>query len=165
MKAIDSKIVSLEKAQEMCNEWKNDGINIVFTNGCFDLLHKGHVKYLEEARNLGDRLVVGLNSDNSTSRLKGPNRPIVDEMGRAAVLAALESVSLVVLFDEDTPAKLIEQVQPDILVKGGDYRPEEIVGSDFVTRTGGRVVIIPFLEGYSTSAIEQKIANGNPNGV
>ena len=130
---------------------------LVFTNGCFDILHAGHVDYLQNARQLGDGLLVGLNNDESVRKLKGDSRPIVDERARAMVLAALESVDTVVLFKEETPGRLIDQVQPDVLVKGGDYLAEEIVGYQTVTTKGGTVKVLPFLEGYSTTNIIKKI--------
>ena len=130
---------------------------IVFTNGCFDLLHRGHIEYLSKAADFGDMLIIGLNTDASVSRLKGPHRPIQDESSRAHIMAALEFVDLVIYFDEDTPYDLIKMVQPDILVKGADYKAENIVGYDIVTAKGGQVKTIEFLDGYSTSAIESKI--------
>lgn len=133
---------------------------LCFTNGCFDLIHPGHVKYLEDARALGDFLVVGLNSDASVARLKGPGRPLQDEEARAAVLLGLRSVDAVVRFDEDTPLELIQALQPDVLVKGGDYTPETVVGREIVERRGGHLVLIPFLPGHSTSRIEQRIRSG-----
>ena len=135
-------------------------VALCFTNGCFDLLHPGHVKYLEDARALGDFLVVGLNSDASVARLKGPGRPLQDEAARAAVLLGLRSVDAVVRFDEDTPLELIQALQPDVLVKGGDYTPETVVGREVVEGRGGRLVLIPFLPGHSTSRIEQRIRSG-----
>ncbi len=133
---------------------------LCFTNGCFDLLHPGHVKYLADARALGDFLVVGLNSDASVARLKGAGRPLQDEAARAAVLLGLRSVDAVVRFDEDTPLELITALQPDILAKGGDYTPDTVVGRDVVEARGGRVAIIPFLPGHSSSAIEARIRSG-----
>ena len=130
---------------------------LVFTNGCFDILHAGHVDYLQKARQLGDGLLVGLNNDESVRKLKGDSRPIVDEKARAMVLAALEAVDAVVLFKEETPGRLIDQVQPDVLVKGGDYLAEEIVGYQTVTTKGGTVKVLPFLEGHSTTSIIKKI--------
>lgn len=129
---------------------------IVFTNGCFDLLHIGHVTYLEEARRLGDVLIVGINTDASVKRLKGPTRPIQNENDRSRILAALKAVDHTVLFDEDTPLKLIQTVRPDILVKGGDWKPEQIVGSDFVLANGGRVRSLNFVDGKSTTSIIEK---------
>ena len=131
---------------------------IVFTNGVFDLLHLGHIDYLSKAKDLGNFLIVGVNSDASARRLqKGDNRPIKDEVSRSTIMAALRFVDLVIVFDEDTPYEVIKLVQPDILVKGSDYKPHEIVGSDIVTAKGGSVVTIDFLPGYSTTAIEKKI--------
>ncbi|MHC1776191.1 MAG: D-glycero-beta-D-manno-heptose 1-phosphate adenylyltransferase [Lentimicrobium sp.] len=137
--------------------WRFRDFKIVFTNGCFDLIHLGHIDYLAKAADLGDVLIIGLNTDASTRRLKGPTRPINDEHARALVLASLSFVSIVVLFDEDTPYNLIQTIQPDILVKGADYKPEEIVGYDIVTAKGGRIVTIDYLPGYSTSLIEKRI--------
>jgi D-beta-D-heptose 7-phosphate kinase/D-beta-D-heptose 1-phosphate adenosyltransferase len=133
---------------------------LCFTNGCFDLLHPGHVKYLEDVRALGDFLVVGLNSDASVARLKGPSRPLQDERARAMVLLGLRSVDAVVKFEEDTPLALITALQPDILAKGGDYTPEAVVGRDVVEARGGRLVLVPFLSGHSTSAIVERIKRG-----
>ena len=130
---------------------------VVFTNGCFDVLHRGHVTYLAQARDLGDCLVVGLNSDASVKRLKGENRPINNENDRAYVLAALSSIDYIILFEEDTPKNLIEQVKPDILVKGGDYQIDNIVGADFVLKHGGQVLTIPFVDGYSSTKIIQAL--------
>jgi D-beta-D-heptose 7-phosphate kinase/D-beta-D-heptose 1-phosphate adenosyltransferase len=130
---------------------------LCFTNGCFDLLHPGHVKYLEDVRALGDFLVVGLNSDASVARLKESGRPLQDERARAMVLCGLRSVDAVVRFDEDTPLQLIAALEPDILAKGGDYAPETVVGRELVEARGGRVVLIPFLPGHSTTAIVQRI--------
>lgn len=126
---------------------------MVFTNGCFDIIHRGHVSYLAQARQLGDLLVVGLNSDASVRRLKGPSRPVNDEASRALVLASLEMVDYVVVFDEDTPYNLIKKTQPDVLVKGGDYTLDNIVGADLVMQRGGKVLTIPFVEGFSTTSI------------
>jgi rfaE bifunctional protein nucleotidyltransferase chain/domain len=130
---------------------------IVFTNGCFDILHRGHVAYLHAARALGDALVVGLNSDASVRRLKGPARPVVAQDDRAYVLAGLACVDAVTLFAEDTPAALIDALLPDVLVKGGDYTPDTVVGRDVVEAAGGRVVILPFVEGRSTTGILDQI--------
>ncbi len=131
---------------------------IVFTNGVFDILHKGHIEYLSKAADLGNVLIVGLNTDGSVKKLgKGKNRPIQDESSRAIILAALRFVDYVILFDEETPYELIKTVKPDILVKGSDYKPEEIVGYDIVKENNGQIVTIDFLEGYSTTLIEKKI--------
>ena len=136
---------------------KSNGKKVVFTNGCFDLIHPGHVDYLYKARDLGDFLVIGVNSDASVSRLKGTHRPIQNEYSRLQVLAALGCVDALVIFNEETPLRLISELLPDVLVKGGDYTFDSIVGADQVMKNGGNVEIIPFLEGYSTSSIEAKI--------
>ena len=133
------------------------GLRLVFTNGCFDLLHPGHVDYLQRARELGDRLILGLNSDASVQRIKGDKRPIVPEMDRARVLSGLACIDHVIIFDEDTPYELIRAVQPDVLVKGGDWPVERIVGRDIVTERGGKVLSIPVLPGYSTTGIIELI--------
>lgn len=129
---------------------------VVFTNGCFDILHRGHAEYLHRARSLGDVLVVGLNSDESVRRLKGPSRPVNPQEDRAYVLAALDAVDVVTVFDEDTPRELISALLPDVLVKGGDYRLEDIVGADEVTEAGGEVVVAPLVPGRSTTSILQR---------
>ena len=131
---------------------------IVFTNGCFDILHRGHAVYLAQARSLGDALVVGLNTDASVRRLKGPERPLNAQADRAFLLASLACVDAVILFDDDTPERLIHQVVPDVLVKGGDYTIDKIVGADFVMQNGGLVTTIPFVDGYSTTNIIQKMS-------
>lgn len=154
---ISQKIQSLEQATILVNSWKDRGESVVFTNGCFDLLHYGHVQYLADARELGDRLVVGLNASESVSRLKGPHRPINDERTRAHILAAMSMVDLVVIFGEETPIELVRALMPDFLVKGGDWKPEQIVGSDMVLAAGGEVRSLPFAAGYSTTNLEQKI--------
>ncbi len=140
------------------DQWKEQGLKIVFTNGCFDILHRGHVDYLAKAADCGNKLVVGLNTDSSVRKLKGNNRPIQDEYSRLQILASLQFVDAVVLFDEDTPYSLIKEIIPDVLVKGSDYKPENIVGYDVVTTNGGSVLTLDFIEGYSTSAIEKKIS-------
>ena len=137
--------------------WKFQGKKIVFTNGCFDILHLGHIDYLAAASELGDLLIIGLNTDLSVSKIKGKNRPIQDEISRAFVLASLGFVDAVIFFGEDTPYNLIKTIQPDILVKGADYKPEDIVGYDIVKNKGGEIVTIEYLQGYSTTAIENKI--------
>lgn len=153
----DSKILLLPEALRLVNGWRLTDQRIVFTNGCFDLLHPGHLRYLLEARALGHRLVVGLNSDASVRGLKGAGRPIMNEQARALLLACLLMVDLVVIFDEETPLSLIRAIQPDWLVKGGDYRPEEIVGADEVLAWGGAVKVLSLIDGYSTTAIEARI--------
>lgn len=137
----------------LVKERSRESGKIVFTNGCFDILHLGHVEYLATARSLGDLLIVGLNSDRSVKRLKGEDRPVNPEYARASILAALEFVDYVVLFDEDTPYDLIEAIKPDVLVKGGDYNIDNIVGADLVLANGGKVEIVPLVEGFSTSKI------------
>ncbi len=138
--------------------WRFLQKKIVFTNGCFDILHRGHIDYLAQAADLGDVLIIGLNTDKSVSKLKGPGRPIQDQQSRAMILSALHFVEAVVLFDEETPYDLIRFVRPDILVKGSDYQPEEIVGYDIVKQKNGEVVTIDFLDGFSTSNIIKKIS-------
>jgi D-glycero-beta-D-manno-heptose 1-phosphate adenylyltransferase len=157
LQQIEAKIMDWAQARNQVQTWQTEGQKIVFTNGCFDLLHYGHLHYLAEARGLGDKLVLGLNSAASVSRLKGPHRPINDEMTRTWQMAALGFVDLVVVFSEDTPLLLIEAIQPDVLVKGGDYAPESIVGAEVVLQKGGQVLTLPFIEGYSTTRIESKI--------
>jgi rfaE bifunctional protein nucleotidyltransferase chain/domain len=154
---IKKKILGVEDLTINIDHWKSLGLKIVFTNGCFDLLHLGHIDYLSRASDLGDILIVGLNSDVSVRAIKGPTRPITDEQSRSMILASLVFIDAVVLFDAPTPYSLIELVQPDVLVKGSDYKAEEVVGYDIVHGRAGKVVTIDFLEGYSTSAIEQKI--------
>ena len=141
--------------------WKQAGERIVFTNGCFDLLHIGHIAYLKEARSLGDRLIIGVNSDASVQRLKGKHRPIKDQENRLAILSSLEMVDACLLFEEDTPYRIIQLIQPDILVKGGDWKVSEIVGSDIVLKNGGSVQSLKFLDGYSTTKLEEKIKSHN----
>lgn len=133
--------------------WRLMNNKIVFTNGCFDILHRGHIEYLSQAHDKGNILVIGLNSDASVKRIKGEGRPVQDEQSRALLLASLRFVDAVILFDEDTPKELIEFVKPDVLVKGGDYTEETIVGAEFVKANGGEVVVVPLVEGYSTSSI------------
>jgi rfaE bifunctional protein nucleotidyltransferase chain/domain len=156
---IKNKIISRDGAAAMVNDWKSQGLKVVFSNGCFDIVHAGHVDYLSKARDLGDKLIIGLNSDDSVRRLKGKGRPVQDENARAALLAAFSFVDAVVVFDEDTPFELISTLIPDILVKGSDYSVENIVGADVVLKNGGKVETIDFLEGYSTSSIIDKILN------
>ncbi len=156
---LEKKIRSKEQLLPLLHIWKFQESRVVFTNGCFDLLHLGHIDYLAKAAALGNKLVIGLNSDESTRLLKGPNRPITDQNSRAHLLAALFFVDAVVLFDEQTPYELIKWVEPDILVKGADYTIDQIVGADLVLGNGGEVKTIEYLPGYSTSAIETKIRN------
>lgn len=157
---IHQKIQNREQAARTIGSWKAAGLEVVFTNGCFDILHYGHIFYLAQARELGDKLVVGINAAVSVSRLKGPNRPINDEATRFHLLAALSFVDLVVPFEEDTPLELIRKLLPDMLVKGGDWQPEQIAGADVVLAHGGTVRSLSFVEGYSTTRIEEKIRKG-----
>lgn len=155
---IQQKILNNSTELEaLLADWKEKGLTVVFTNGCFDLLHRGHVDYLAKARDLGDVLFLGLNTDASVSKLKGQHRPIQDEQSRMQIMATLECVDAVTLFDQETPYELIKAVQPGILVKGADYKPEDIVGYDIVTAKGGKVITLDFLPGFSTSGIEKRI--------
>lgn len=154
---ILQKIAEPAALKQMLARWRLINQRIVFTNGCFDLIHPGHIEYLLEARSLGNRLVVGINSDDSVRRLKGFGRPIKDDYTRTLVMASFEFVDAVVLFEEDTPLKLIEVIRPDVLVKGGDWPEDQIVGAAVVRSYGGLVKSLPFIEGYSTTALEKKI--------
>ena len=154
----ESKILSLEQMKERTAAWKATREEVVFTNGCFDILHVGHVTLLDHARREGSRLIVGINSDDSVRRLKGPSRPVVDERSRARVLAALEAVDAVVVFDEPTPLELMLALRPDVIVKGGDYEADSIVGAAEVRSWGGRVKIVSFVSGFSTTEIIARAA-------
>jgi rfaE bifunctional protein nucleotidyltransferase chain/domain len=155
---IKDKIFSTNTAlTKRVNSWQLHNEKVVFTNGCFDILHLGHIDYLTKAADLGDRLIVAVNTDSSVSALKGPSRPIIDEETRAMKLASLVFVDAVILFGEETPLKLITEVRPNILVKGGDYTIDTIVGASEIQDNGGEVVVIPFLEGHSTTSIVNKI--------
>ena len=155
---ISNKLLSLEELLLKLPTWKREG-KIVFTNGCFDILHLGHLDYLGKASELGHKLIVGLNNDASVKRLKGASRPINNEQARAMMLVKLAIVDAVVLFEEDTPYELIQRIVPNVLVKGSDYRVEEIVGHDIVLGNGGSVIPIDLLEGYSTTSIIEKMQN------
>ena len=157
---MHSSVLTLEEAILRFGRKNRNGRRVVFTNGCFDLLHPGHIRNLEQARELGDALVIGLNSDASVRQLKGEGRPVIAERERAEILAALESVDAVVIFDAPTPRELIAALLPDVLVKGGDWPGDQIVGREEVEAAGGRVVSIPVVPGYSTTAILQKIREG-----
>ena len=157
---LPKKVLTLEKAVTLVEHLRHDGRIVAFTNGVFDLLHPGHIRYLQDARNEGDALIVGVNSDRSVTAIKGPSRPITPESERAEVLAALACVTAVVLFDEDDPQRIIQRLQPDVLVKGADWAADRIIGRDAVEARGGRVVRIPLAEGYSTSDIIRKIRKG-----
>ncbi len=163
---LEAKIVSIEKAKQQIEIWKLSSKKVVFTNGCFDILHKGHVTYLAQTAQKGNRLILGLNTDASVKRQgKGDDRPINDESARATVLAALSVVDLIVLFDDDTPLDLIRELKPNVLAKGADYDPDEtdcnskqyIVGSDIVKANGGEVVAIPLVDGFSTTTVLEKL--------
>jgi D-beta-D-heptose 7-phosphate kinase/D-beta-D-heptose 1-phosphate adenosyltransferase len=154
----EAKAMVLETACDRVEVWRRQGLKIGFTNGCFDLLHPGHVSLLTQAKAACDRLVVGLNSDASITRLKGPGRPIQSESARSTVLASLATVDMVVIFGEDTPLGIIEKVRPDVLVKGADYRIDEVVGADVVQKYGGKVLLARLEAGYSTSATLSRIA-------
>jgi rfaE bifunctional protein nucleotidyltransferase chain/domain len=158
---VESRILSLDEAVARFGREKLSGRRVVFTNGCFDLLHPGHIRCLEQARGLGDLLIVGLNSDASVRQLKGEGRPLLPELERAEILAAMECVDAVVIFDELTPREVIARLLPDVLVKGGDWVGDQIVGREEVEAAGGRVVSAPVVPGYSTSEIVRKIREGS----
>lgn len=152
-----SRIFSEDTLLDQLRKWRKQGDRIVFTNGCFDILHAGHIQYLEKAAALGDRLIVGVNDDASVTRLKGESRPINQLSSRLYLLASLSSVDAVVPFSEETPLSLIQLVKPDVLTKGGDYKTEDIVGAKEVMEGGGQVEVIPFVEGFSTTKLERRI--------
>jgi rfaE bifunctional protein nucleotidyltransferase chain/domain len=154
---VSGKIKSLEALKEIAAAARKDGKTVVFTNGCFDLLHRGHVHILREAKACGDILIVGVNSDRSVKMIKGANRPLLPERDRVELIAAMEMVDYVVLFDESDPYKIIESLKPDVLAKGGDWKVEKIIGSDIVEKRGGRVAVIPYLAGFSTTEIIERI--------
>ena len=153
----ERKILALDEAQKLVSNWKDEGNEVVFTNGCFDIVHLGHVDYLEKASQLGQKMIVALNTDQSVSRLKGPERPINNEYARTRIIASLGFVDAVILFGEETPLSVIEALVPDILVKGNDYSIDKIVGADFVLEHGGKVETIPLVAGYSTTNIVSKL--------
>ncbi len=157
LQVIQNKIIDKDALSKLVANYQLKNQKIVFTNGCFDLLHQGHVTYLAQAASLGNRLIVGINSDNSVQKLKGIHRPIQDEKSRTLIMASLHVISAVIVFDEDTPLELIKIIKPDFLVKGGDWEPAKIVGSDIVQSYGGQVISISFIDGYSTTTIETKI--------
>lgn len=161
LEEVRNKVQSTVKAIETLQQWRTENCKIVFTNGCFDIIHLGHIDYLAKAADLGDKLIVGINTDASVSRIKGPTRPINDQVSRSMILASLSFVSLVVFFDESTPYELIKFVQPDVLIKGADYKIEEIVGYDIVKEKNGTIITLDFIPGYSTSGIEQRILDKN----
>ncbi|MBK9291495.1 MAG: D-glycero-beta-D-manno-heptose 1-phosphate adenylyltransferase [Bacteroidetes bacterium] len=157
---IKQKIRSKEALKPMLEQWRFFGKKVVFTNGCFDLLHLGHLDYLSKAADLGDVLIIGVNTDASVRRIKGPQRPVNDETSRTMLLAGMQFVDAVVLFDEPTPKEIIDFIQPDVLVKGNDYKAEEIVGYDTVMAKGGQVITIPLVSGYSTTGMINRILAG-----
>ena len=154
-----AKLKTLKEIKGIRNNLKRKGKRIVFTNGCFDILHYGHIKYLEKCKRLGNVLIVGLNSDSSVRKIKGKGRPVMPQKERASILCALECVDCVVIFNESTPDKLIKTISPDVLAKGGDWKKEDIIGSSFVKARGGKVVTIPFVKGCSTTRILKRIKN------
>jgi len=154
---IKNKIINANSLDALISQWKRNGECIVFTNGCFDIIHQGHIDYLSKAADKGSKLIIGVNTDRSVSKLKGPKRPIQDEYSRMMILAAMEFVDAVILFAEETPLNLINQIIPNVLVKGSDYKVEDIVGYQTLINHGGKVETIDFLPGFSTSAIEKKI--------
>ena len=159
LKEIKHKIFDLDSLKNQVISWKKNGHKIVFTNGCFDIIHRGHIEVLSKSSDLGDKLIVGLNSDSSIKNLKGERRPIIDENSRAISLAALSFVHAVVLFSEETPINLISTLNPDILAKGGDYEINTIVGHEIVQKNGGEVILVPFVDGFSSTNIINKIKN------
>jgi len=159
MPGLEDKILKLEEALLICRQERQAGKKLVFTNGCFDILHAGHVRYLREAKALGDILIVGLNSDASVRRLKGNSRPVNNQIDRAIVLSGLSAVDFICVFDEDTPYELIKALEPNVLVKGGDWRPDQIVGADIVLTSGGIVKSLNFVEGLSSTNIIDKMRN------
>ena len=154
---IQQKIIPVGEKLLSLPLWKEQKEQIVFTNGCFDIIHRGHVDYLARAASLGSKLIIGLNTDGSVRRIKGNSRPVTDEYSRAFVLAAFAFVDAIILFDEDTPYKLIQSIQPDILVKGSDYKENDIVGADIVKAKGGKIITMDFVPGFSTSLIIEKL--------
>ena len=158
---MSRKLKSLEEIKAIVVEARNNRKKVAFTNGCFDLLHRGHVHVLREARACGDVLIVGINSDQSVKQIKGPARPVLPESDRCELLSAMEMVNFVILFDEPDPYDLIAAIQPDVLVKGGDWNSEKIIGADLVEGGGGRVVVVPYINGFSTTEIIERIRNSD----
>ena len=159
LKKINNKIFDLQLLMKKIEKWRSENKKIVFTNGCFDLIHLGHIEILARSADYGDKLIIGVNSDLSIKKLKGENRPIIEESSRIRQLSALEFVDAVVLFDEETPIKLIESIKPNVITKGGDYKAKNVVGNEVVSQKNGEVVIIPLTRGYSTTSILNKIKN------
>jgi D-beta-D-heptose 7-phosphate kinase/D-beta-D-heptose 1-phosphate adenosyltransferase len=156
---VSDKLKTLDELIKIAAQARRNGKSVVFTNGCFDLLHRGHVHVLRQAKAAGDLLVVAINSDQSVKAIKGPTRPVTAEMDRLELIAAMEMVDYVILFDEPDPSKLITAIKPNVLAKGGDWGADGVVGADIVEREGGRVVLVPYLKGYSTSEIIERIRN------
>ena len=154
---LKNKIFSLENLKTQVEKWKATGEKVVFTNGCFDIVHQGHIEVLARTADLGSKLIVGLNSDSSIQKLKGENRPIIQQQSRAILLASFSFVDAVVLFSEDTPINLISTLLPDVLAKGGDYEIETIVGHEIIQKNGGKVILVPFVDGFSSTTIIEKI--------
>ena len=157
LKSLNCKIYNLDNLTPLVETWRIDGNKVVFTNGCFDVIHRGHIELLARTADLGDKLIIGLNSDKSIQKIKGKDRPIIDEQSRAILLAALSFVDAIVLFSEDTPLKLISSLLPDVLAKGGDYKIKNIVGNEIVQRNGGKIKLVSFLDGFSSTTIIDKI--------
>jgi D-beta-D-heptose 7-phosphate kinase/D-beta-D-heptose 1-phosphate adenosyltransferase len=158
---VPGKLKSLEEIKTIVVDARTNGKKVAFTNGCFDLLHRGHVHVLRAARACADLLIVGINSDQSVKQIKGPTRPVLPESDRCELLGAMEMVDFVVLFNEPDPHNLISAIRPDVLVKGGDWHTEKIIGSDMVEEAGGRVVVVPYIKGFSTTEIIERIKNSN----
>jgi rfaE bifunctional protein nucleotidyltransferase chain/domain len=156
---VPGKLKGLDELVAIVAQARRGGLRVVFTNGCFDLLHRGHIHTLREAKACGDILIVGMNSDRSVKALKGPSRPVLREGDRVEVVGALEMVDFLILFDEPDPFKIIAALKPDVLAKGGDWKAEDIIGADVVTENGGRVTVIPYLQGFSTTEIIERIRN------
>ena len=159
LKKINNKIFDLQLLMKKIEKWRSKNKKIVFTNGCFDLIHLGHIEILARSSDFGDKLIIGVNSDLSIKMLKGENRPIIQQSSRIRQLSALEFVDAVILFDEETPIKLIETIKPDVITKGGDYTAKNVIGNEVVSQKNGEVVIIPLTQGFSTTSILNKIKN------
>jgi rfaE bifunctional protein nucleotidyltransferase chain/domain len=156
---VSGKLKTLDELIKIAAQARRNGKSVVFTNGCFDLLHRGHVHVLRQAKAAGDLLIVAINSDQSVKAIKGPTRPVAAEIDRLELIAAMEMVDYVILFDEPDPSKLIAAIKPNVLAKGGDWGADEVVGADIVERQGGRVLLVPYLKGYSTTEIIERIRN------
>jgi D-beta-D-heptose 7-phosphate kinase/D-beta-D-heptose 1-phosphate adenosyltransferase len=156
---VSGKLKTLDELIKIAAQARRNGKSVVFTNGCFDLLHRGHVHVLRQAKAAGDLLIVAINSDQSVKAIKGPTRPVAAEIDRLELIAAMEMVDYVILFDEPDPSKLITAIKPNVLAKGGDWGADEVVGADIVERQGGRVLLVPYLKGYSTTEMIERIRN------